>query len=84
MFSCKNATQTASIALDRKLSWVEWCGMQMHLMMCGACRHVRRRMYFLRTAAQELNQPDAALLSVPPLSAAAHERLRRAIERDSH
>lgn len=39
MYSCKQASQIASDALDRKLTWGEWINLKLHLAMCGMCRN---------------------------------------------
>jgi len=39
MYTCKQASEMVSNALDRKLMFSEWLNLKMHLSMCRKCRN---------------------------------------------
>jgi predicted anti-sigma-YlaC factor YlaD len=48
MLACKQATQLASAALDRKLSVAEQIQLRLHLAICSGCRNFSRQIDLLR------------------------------------
>jgi len=48
MLSCKEATELASQALDRKLGLGDRLGLRLHLLICSGCRAARDQFSFLR------------------------------------
>ncbi|MEI7688488.1 MAG: zf-HC2 domain-containing protein, partial [Planctomycetota bacterium] len=56
LFSCKEAMQRASDALDADLTLAQRSALRGHLLICSACRRVRRQMAFLHTSLRNLNQ----------------------------
>lgn len=45
--SCKLANSLASDACERKLSFTEWCRMNIHLLMCRSCRNCKQEMLMI-------------------------------------
>jgi len=39
MYTCKQASEMISNALDRNLTFSEWLNMKMHLSLCRGCRN---------------------------------------------
>jgi hypothetical protein len=81
--SCRHASQLLSEAMDRRLSLRERIRLQLHLLICAACRNYRRQLLLIRRAMQEGtgmvdDLTEAAGLSLSP---EARERVRQAIER---
>ncbi len=75
MLNCREVTQLASEALDRKLGLKERIGLRFHLMMCKLCTSYVRQlkfMYHVIRAADE-NQVTA---TGPRLSEDARDRIR--------
>ena len=60
MFSCREASQRMSRALDEPLTLVERVSLRAHLMMCDGCRNFSRRLTVLRTLARRSSEthPD--------------------------
>ncbi len=52
MLACKQATQLASAALDRKLSVAEQIQLRLHLAICSGCRNFSRQINLLRQISQ--------------------------------
>ena len=50
MLKCKEITHLLSESQDRKLSWSERAGLEMHLAMCAGCKNYKGQMDFLRQA----------------------------------
>ena len=48
MLACKQATQLASAALDRKLSLSEQFQLRLHLTICNGCRNFTRQIDLIR------------------------------------
>jgi hypothetical protein len=82
MLSCRETTRLASEALDRKLFWGEWMQMVMHFLMCTPCKRARRRMRFVRQAAERLRQREEED-GAPALSSEARARIHQVL-RDAH
>jgi hypothetical protein len=82
MLSCRETTRLASEALDRKLTFGEWMGMRMHLLMCPLCRRARQMMVFLRAVMRRrwmALQTEPASRAGPALSPEARQRIRSAL-----
>jgi hypothetical protein len=79
MLSCKEVTHLVSRSLDRRLTWRERLGLQVHLLLCEGCRHFVRQLRFLRAALQRFagKYPEAALR----LPEEARARIGRALKR---
>ena len=75
MLNCREVTQLASEALDRKLSLKERIGLRFHLMMCKLCTRYVRQLKFMyhATGAADENQVTA---TGPRLSEDARDRIR--------
>jgi hypothetical protein len=80
MLSCKEISKLESDSMDRRLGFLEWLKIRLHLLYCKACRNFHAQLDFLRTAAKNYgsrdvaDSPDAKMLPV-----AAKERIRQAI-----
>lgn len=79
MLSCKEVTQLVSQSLDGRLGWRARVGVRLHLLVCRACVRFVRQMRFLRTAAQHFSRACPETAAAPRLSAAARERIARAL-----
>lgn len=55
--TCKEVHRLTSEGLDRELSMVERTRMQIHLLMCHACRTFTDQMQLLRHAMRQLLPP---------------------------
>ena len=73
---CRTAVRAQSEQLDRPLTWSRRLGLWLHLRLCRWCHRYGRQIRFLRKAAQAQAETPAAA-TVPPLSAAARERIRQ-------
>lgn len=76
MLNCREATQLASEARDRKLRPGERIGLGFHLLLCALCRRYAREIGFI-TRLIRVNShrmPDAGTAR---LDDAARERIRR-------
>jgi len=56
--TCKEVHRLVSEGLDRKLSIVERVRMQMHLLVCAACRHFDGQMLLIQRAMRHFEVPD--------------------------
>ena len=54
MYSCKQASELASRAMDQPLAPAERLLLRLHLMMCRGCRNFTHQIGFLRRAAHTL------------------------------
>ncbi len=79
MLSCKEVTQLVSQSLDDRLGWRTRAGVRLHLLVCRGCTRFVRQMRFLRTAAQHFSRAWPENAAEPRLSAAARERIARAL-----
>ena len=74
--SCRAATRLQSLAIDRKLTLRQRCGLRVHLLLCKWCRRYGAQIRFLRDAAHE--HPGELAEPVPQtLSADARERIKK-------
>lgn len=81
MLNCKDVTQLASEALDRRLTWRERIGMQMHLMICRACSRVTEQFEFLRVAGGRFRHEHPDGRTALRLSDSARDRIRARLDR---
>ena len=58
MFSCRQASERMSRALDEPLSFTQRLSLRAHLMMCNGCRNFSRRLALLGPLARR--SQDAA------------------------
>lgn len=54
MLSCKQASQLLSQSLDRRLSWRERMGLQLHLMVCDVCQRFGKQLTLIRSAVRQM------------------------------
>lgn len=80
MLTCKQTSVLVSLSYDRHLSWREWLGVRMHLMICSACASFKRQMDFLRVAVRRFVQKQVDDDEQVRLSAEALERIARKID----
>jgi predicted anti-sigma-YlaC factor YlaD len=64
--TCKEVHRLASEKLDRPLSLVEQTRMQLHLMICPACRNFNGQMHLIRQAMRQLREIDETDRKNPP------------------
>lgn len=79
MLSCKDVSFLVSEAEDRQLSLRERVGMNVHFMMCRACRQVARQISLLGAAARQINATESDA-SDPTQSALPQEARARILE----
>jgi len=53
MYSCKQASELSSRAMEQPLGPVERLLLRLHLMMCGGCSNFSRQIGFLRRASRK-------------------------------
>jgi anti-sigma factor RsiW len=81
VFSCNDTGRLASAALDGDLTVAQALALHTHLLMCPTCARFHRNLEFLRAAARRLTDPAAdGGAEQARLSAAARDRLQRAID----
>ena len=78
--NCRDAVRRQSEALDRPLTGLSRWGLWIHLLLCRACRRYGRQLRFLRSSSRHCSHPEASLPG-PDLSAAARERLKKALRK---
>lgn len=79
LFDCREAARSQSELLDHPLPLGRWIRLKAHLLICRWCRRYGRQLRFLRQAARRQGEVTAPLGSAQ-LSAAARERLQRALQ----
>ncbi|MFN7086194.1 MAG: zf-HC2 domain-containing protein [Burkholderiales bacterium] len=57
MYSCRQASELSSKAMDQPLGPMERLLLRLHLMMCKGCSNFSRQLWFLRRASRKL--PEA-------------------------
>ena len=82
MLNCREVTQLASEALDRKLSLKERIGLQFHLMMCKFCTRYVRQLKFMHHACSGMDE-NHVKGSGARLSEIARDRIRNQLDRRS-
>ncbi len=60
LYSCREAHEKLSEALDHELGLVERAQLKIHLSMCRSCRNFRHQMRSLRNAMQKIDSWDDA------------------------
>jgi hypothetical protein len=76
--SCREVARLQSVALDRRLTFLERLGLRFHLVFCKWCRRYGQQIKFLRSVARD--QPQENLHSWPQgLPFEARERIKRTI-----
>ena len=78
MLDCKHATQLASRALDKPLSFRQRMALRLHLFMCDACTQFVRQLQLMRKALARLGRHIEHDSSVS-LSPQARERIAQAV-----
>ena len=80
MLSCKEISKLESDSMDRRLSFLEWLKIRLHLLYCKACNNFHGQLEFLRTASKHYGSRDVADSSdAKTLPDTAKERIRQAI-----
>ena len=78
MLDCKHATQLASQAMEKQLTFRQRMALRFHLLMCDACTQFTRQLQVLRKAVGQLGrhiENDERLV----LSKHARERIAKAV-----
>ena len=78
MLDCKHATQLASQAMEKQLTFRQRMALRFHLLMCDACTQFTRQLQVLRKAVGQLGrhiENDERLV----LSKHARERIAEAV-----
>lgn len=57
--TCKEVHQLASEQLDRELTLMERARMQVHLLLCDACRNFNNQMGLIRRTMRRLSNDDS-------------------------
>ncbi len=81
ILSCKEATERASLCLDRQLSWPQRLSLRLHLLICHRCRCYLRQLRFLQQIAPRINQQIEA--GTTRLPAEARERIDQQLRQQS-
>jgi len=82
MLNCREVTQLASEALDRKLSLKERIGLRFHLMMCKLCTRYVRQLKFMHQVSSGMDE-NHVKGSGARLSETARDRIRNQLDRSS-
>jgi len=81
MLSCKDVTARVSASLDRELSLRERLAVNLHLVICTACRRMVRQMELLRLVSRRLASEDAEKdMEMKTLSQEARQRIRQRLK----
>jgi predicted anti-sigma-YlaC factor YlaD len=78
MPSCRDISRLVSDAMDHRLPLHQRALIRLHLSMCALCRRYERQLHLLRHAADHFADPEENQV-IPPLSAAAKERLKASL-----
>ncbi len=81
--SCERASQLISKSMDCPLTRRERLSLRIHLVLCGACRALRRQLQAIRLAARRSEQAleQAAQSAGEVLSAESRERIAQTLRR---
>ena len=82
MLNCREVSQLASEALDRKLTLKERIGLRFHLMMCKLCTRYVRQLKFMHHACSGMDENQVTATD-PRLSETARNRIRNQLDRRS-
>ncbi len=77
--SCKDMSHLASEAMDRPLTFREWLGSKIHLLMCKPCTRYGKHLKFLRRANQAGNENIPTTITYK-MSDDAKERISRHLQ----
>lgn len=80
VLTCKEVSSLVSESLDRRLSWRERLGVNLHLLICKACRRFADQMRFLHAAARQFSRNYPIDMTSTRLSESARRRIRHALE----
>jgi hypothetical protein len=75
MFDCRALSRLISEGLERRLGWLEWLLLGVHLLGCPPCRRFRRGVRLLHRALPSAPAPGEARLSPQ-----ARQRIARALK----
>lgn len=56
MLNCRESTHLISSSRDRTLAVAERLSLEMHLLMCGGCRHYRDQLKFIGRACEQYRE----------------------------
>jgi predicted anti-sigma-YlaC factor YlaD len=76
IFSCKKAAVLLSKYLDDDLSRGEWLRLRCHLLICRACRMIRRQLALQKLIARRLGDEDIMPPSLAQLTLSLESRQR--------
>ena len=79
MLNCRETSQLVSESHDRKLEFLEWLGMRLHLMICRNCQAFERQLRLLRQWLRRGEPDDVG----PPLTEQARNRITDALRRSA-
>ncbi|MCL4181473.1 MAG: zf-HC2 domain-containing protein [Verrucomicrobia bacterium] len=79
MPSCRDISRLVSEAMDHRLPLHQRAMIRLHLSMCALCRRYERQLHLLRQAGVRYADPRENQV-IPPLSAAARERLKTSLK----
>ena len=82
MLNCREVSQLASEALDRKLTLKERIGLRFHLMMCKLCTRYVQQLKFMHQAISGMDE-NHVKGSGAHLSETARDRIRNQLDRSS-
>ncbi|MDA1274552.1 MAG: zf-HC2 domain-containing protein [Verrucomicrobia bacterium] len=80
MPSCKEISELVSASMDGNLPMRRRLSIRFHILMCSFCRRYEKQLLLLRIGTKHYAEPDENPVEAS-LSAAASERLKRALER---
>lgn len=80
---CEIITQKVSESLDRKLSVRERAQVRIHLMYCKFCKRYQVQLLAIHNALQQKRKKDETVSAAGNLSAAAREKMKRALRENA-
>jgi hypothetical protein len=80
MMSCKEVSQLAAESAGKALPMRKRMAVKFHLMMCRACSRFVRQMALLKKACAVFQEKDDSLDSLPGLTPAAKDRIKKSLE----
>lgn len=83
MLTCKETARLISAQYDRPLALRERISMRLHLLMCRYCNAVARQISLIQRLIGARKDADLSSASEACLSRLAHDRIVRAIAKDS-
>ena len=82
MLNCKEVSQLASEALDRKLTLKERIGLRFHLMRCKLCTRYVQQLKFMHQACSGMDENHVKGFGAR-LNETARDRIRHQLDRSS-